>query len=93
MALQCLPEKSTIVDRKGTMIIVSDLEGGAAIEELQSADARNLAIREAAKLGLADPRINGFPQVKPLGADGELAGGGVAVATYMAEIPVMAKML
>ena len=43
---------------KGQITFESTKAGADAIEELQSAEAKNKAIVEAAKMGLPDPRVD-----------------------------------
>lgn len=53
----------------GHIVLESDLPGPEAIEELQGTKARELAIQEAARMGLPDPRINGSVETFAIDAD------------------------
>ena len=56
----------------GTIVVESDLaEFPRAIDEVNSTEARNLAITAAAQRGMADPRINGNPSgAYPVNSEG-----------------------
>jgi hypothetical protein len=56
--------------KDGCAIIESNLDGSLAIEELQSPEAKTLAIREATKRGIAGAAIGISGGTYPVDADG-----------------------
>jgi len=79
-----------------------------AIEELQSTEAKNLAVQFASQRGVADPRLNGMsPGVYPINAEGvsldQVAGEDgqalhpahprMQVARYRADISITRKLI
>ena len=60
MALEVISDLCEVDNTGGTIVVATDaVEGNAAYPELESMEARNLAIKTAAGLGLSDPRISG----------------------------------
>lgn len=60
MALKPIEDLCSVDTTGGTIIVSSDAEApGAAHAELGSMQARQLAIKTAATLGLPDPRVSG----------------------------------
>lgn len=80
---------------QGLITLESDLEGPNAIDELSSVAARNMAIRHAGTMGLADPRINGHYAPFPVDAENkEVTLNDVRpVRAYRAEIPVTRRLV
>lgn len=81
---------------RGLITLASDLaDGGLAITELKSANARQMAIMAAARGGLPDPRINGNVATFPVDSAGNPIERPMEqkVAGYRGEVPVTRRMV
>ena len=117
MALKCIPADvkygSQVAQDRRTATIVLESDAGtpsnftAAIEELQSREAKDYAISCAAHWGLASPSLNGLtsapyavnaagvPLVEVVLAPGEQPAKDdprFKVARYRSDVPVMARI-
>lgn len=81
----------------GKIVLASDLaQGNLAIQELLSAEARNMAISYAASKGLASPGVSGSVSTYPVDFQGnELKEirADIPIAAYHADIPVTARLV
>ena len=60
MALETVSDLCKVDTTSGTIVLSTDKgDAGSAYPELESMEARNMAIKIAAELGLPDPRISG----------------------------------
>jgi len=78
-------------DRQGTIIVEGDGQ-----EEVQSADAKNLALKTAAANGLTRPGLSGGESTYPVDSDGgtsqDLIMGRGVVAAYRCDYKVTAGL-
>jgi|TARA_R110000824_G_scaffold171397_3_gene348936 hypothetical protein len=98
MALKTIEDLCTVDAVGGTIVVSSDAEEStAAHAELGSMEARNLAIKTAASLGLPDPRISGSVDIFSINAKtGEELEGLVPSDTsleFRASIPVTQRLV
>lgn len=94
----------------GTIVLESDITSSypQAIEELQSTEARRVALGYAAQIGIPDPRINGMPSSPyPINAEGYMLSDVLGedgkplppqhprmqIARYRADIPITRKLV
>ena len=60
MALEVISDMCEVDNNGGIIVVATDaVEGNAAYPELESMEARKLAIKTAAQMGVSDPRIGG----------------------------------
>lgn len=82
---------------KGGFVVVETdaTESNQAYDELRSPEARNMAIKEAATKGLADPRINGNPAIVLVDVDGKPVTDPATqkVAAFRAKIDVIRRLI
>jgi hypothetical protein len=96
MGLAVIEDKCEVGTEKGTIIVESDRpEGSMAFPELQGADCRRLAIKQAALMGLPDPRINGTVNTFPVDENGEeiIDPRGKTFQAFRAEVPVTRRLV
>jgi hypothetical protein len=81
---------------KGFVTLQSDNDNGAlAIQELQHAGARTLAIKEAAKAGMADPRTEMTSSPYAVDETGAVVGDPrkQIPAAYRVDVPVIQRLV
>ena len=98
MALEVISDLCEVDTTGGTIVVATDaVESNAAYPELESMDARNLAIKTAAGLGLSDPRISGNVDIAAVDAEtGEALILNVPPGTnvrWQASIPVTRRLV
>lgn len=96
MAIEVVENISSVDDTAGVIVIRSDSkQGNIAYAELQGPAARRAGLLHAAKLGLADPRVNGNVSVYPVDAEGKEITDPKkqTIAWFQCDVPVTRRLV
>ncbi len=106
MTLRIVTEKCEFTGVAGKVVLESDKSGPLAIEELQGARARQMAIEFAQTKGLSGAGVNGSLTIYPVDAAGDVVGETATplkegdtptamkpIVAYRGDVPVTARLV